>query len=107
MTTAELITVLIGTGGIGALMKVGADGLRAWRTGHAQAERNRNRTLMDRVVAAERRADDAECDADAEAAYRRIIQEYASQLRRLLMECGTPAERIPEWPERPGVRARD
>lgn len=101
MTTAQLITLLIGTGGIGALMKVAADGLRAWRTGRAAAEQHRNRTLLERVADAERRADDAEGEADAESAYRRILQEYASTLRRLLIDCGFPEGRIPPWPERP------
>ena len=101
MTTAQLITLLVGTGGIGALIKVGVDGLGAWRTGRADAEKSRNRTLLERVADAERRADHAEAETDAEAGYRRILQEYASALRRMAIECGVPESRLPPWPARP------
>lgn len=78
----------------GAMVKQSVEGWRAVRSGKARDERVHNRTLLERVAA-------AEDEADREGAYRRVISEYASKLRRLLIDLGVPEDRIPPWPPRP------
>lgn len=78
----------------GAMVKQSVEGWRAVRSGKARDERVRNRTLLERVAA-------AEDEADREGAYRRVISEYASTLRRLLIDHGVPEHLIPPWPQRP------
>ena len=86
---------------IGAMTKQLVDGWRAMRSGKARDERVKNRTLLDRMQAAECDADEARRIADVEASYRRVLSEYASALRRLLIEHGVPERIIPPWPARP------
>jgi hypothetical protein len=89
----ELITAIIGVGGLAALLPKLVEGWVAWRSGKAVAERGRNRTALQRLAAAEVRA-------EAEADFRRALEEYAGALRLLLVSAGVPAERIPAWPVR-------
>lgn len=64
-----------------------------WASGGGEREKSRFRELV-----AERGT--AEVERDAEAAYRRIMQEYCSQLRSALLEHGVPLHKIPPWPKR-------
>lgn len=93
MLTPELITAILGVGGLAAIIPKLIDGVRAWRSGRAAAERTRNRSLLERLIDAERRA-------EAEADYRRLLEEYAGALRLMLVNAGVPAGNIPPWPVR-------
>lgn len=90
MSVTELTALVIALGSMPVLLKI-IDAIRAWRSGRAQAEKMQNRNALGRLVAAEDRADE-------EAAFRRIVQEYASSLRRLLVEWGYPEEKLPPFP---------
>jgi hypothetical protein len=93
--TPELLTAIIGVGGISAIIPVVIDGLRAWRTGRASTEKNRNRSILERLADAEKRAEN-------EADFRRLLEEYAGQLRILLIGAGFTPHRLPPWPIRKG-----
>jgi hypothetical protein len=88
-----MLTAILGVGGLAAIVPKVIDGLRAWRSGRAVAERTRNRSLLERLIDAERRA-------EAEADFRRLLEEYAGVLRLMLVNSGTPASTIPPWPVR-------
>ncbi len=83
MTATEWAAVLTALG-VGAAAKELVTGLWAWMSGRQDAERGR----MRRVIA---ERDHAEAD-------RRRISEHASELRRLLIERGTPSTELPPWP---------
>jgi hypothetical protein len=89
----QLIVAVLGIGGIGAITPKIIDGLTAWRTGKAQREKANNRTALSRLVAETERA-------DREAAFRRKLEEYASGLRRMLIQLGVPEDKLPPWPQR-------
>lgn len=91
--TPEMITAILGVGGIAAILPKLIDGINAWRTGRAVAEKGHNRTILDRLTLAEKRA-------ETEAEFRRLLEDYASSLRVLLIGAGFPAEKIPAWPVR-------
>lgn len=99
---AAQIAALLSALGAGTVLAEAIRGLRAWLTGRAGRERGRNADLVQqrddayrRAQEAEERADEAARETDREARARRIAQEYASTLRRLLAEAGiTP----PPWP---------
>lgn len=90
----ELLTAILGAGGLAAIVPKLIDGWKAWRSGRAVAEKEKNKSLMDRVSAAETRL-------EAEIVWRRSNEEYAATLRRILIEVyGVPADRLPPWPIR-------
>jgi hypothetical protein len=91
--TPEVITALLGVGGLSVILPKLIDGLRAWRSGRAAAEKVNNRSLLSRLT-------DAEARAEAEAGFRRKLEEYAGALRLLLVQAGIPAEKLPPWPVR-------
>jgi hypothetical protein len=91
--TPEMLTAIIGVGGLAAIVPKIIEGLIAWRSGRAVAEKGRNRTILQRLATAETRA-------EAEAEFRRLLEEYASTLRVMLVSVGVPAEKIPPWPHR-------
>lgn len=91
----ELLTALLGAGGVAALVPKLVDGLKSWRSGRAEAEKRKNQRLSDRMTAAEGRL-------ELEIYRRRAMEEYAAVLRRLLIEdCGIEAGTLPDWPSRP------
>jgi hypothetical protein len=92
--TPELITAILGVGGLGLIVPKIIDGLQAWRSGRADEEKATNQSLFKRMLAAESRA-------EREAIFRRMIEEYAAQLRVLLVQLGHPPDRLPPWPVRP------
>lgn len=92
--TPELLTAILGAGGLAAIVPKLIDGIKAWRSGRALEEKDKNRGLVDRLAAAESRL-------EAEILWRRAVEEYASTLRRVLIEVyGVPADRLPPWPVR-------
>lgn len=82
------IALILGTLGVRELLAFVVN----WISGRAMREKGRVREVIDE-------RDKAEDERDREAAYRRIIQEHASELRRLLIEAG--AADIPPWPPSP------
>jgi hypothetical protein len=95
--TPELITALIGVGGLAAIIPKVIDGLSAWLSGRAKTEKAKNQTILSKLSAADRRA-------EAEAEFRRALEEYAGQLRLLLINAGVPPAAIPPWPVREHTR---
>jgi hypothetical protein len=91
--TAEMMTAILGVGGIAAILPKMIEGLLAWRSGRATAERGNNRTILERLTLAEKRA-------ETEASFRRLMEDYASTLRVMLIGAGVPADKIPPWPVR-------
>jgi hypothetical protein len=91
--TPEIITAILGVGGLAALLPKVIDGWVAWRSGKATSEKARNRSLLERIADAEKRA-------EAEADFRRMLEEYAGQLRILLIGAGYAMHRLPPWPVR-------
>lgn len=92
--TPELLTAILGAGGVAAILPKLVDGIKAWRSGRAVEEKNKNRGLVDRLAAAESRA-------EFEAMWRRDLQEYSAGLRRVLIEDhGVEPDRLPSWPAR-------
>lgn len=94
--TPEMWTALLGVGGLAAIVPKLVEGLIAWRSGRAVAEKGRNRSILHRLA-------DAETRAEAEADFRRLVEEYAGALRVMLVGLGVPAEKLPPWPERKHV----
>lgn len=98
--TPELITAILGVGGLAAIVPKVIDGFAAWRSGRAATEKNQNRTLLERLADADKRAEN-------EADFRRSLEEYAGALRLLLIQAGYTLHRLPPWPVRgttPGRR---
>lgn len=96
--TPEMLTAILGVGGLAAILPKLFEGLAAWRSGRAAAEKGNNRTILERLTSAERRA-------EAEAEFRRMLEDYASSLRVMLISSGIPADKIPSWPVRAGSGA--
>jgi hypothetical protein len=93
MITPELVTALLGVGGLGYIIPKSIDGWKAWKSGKALREKVENRSLLQKLISAEARA-------DAEAAFRRQFQEYAGILRVMLVNMGFPAKDLPPEPVR-------
>ena len=80
-----LTALLIAIGGVPAIIKL-LDWFKATKSGRASAEKRRNRMALNEL--------------EETSEYLRIMQEYASRLRRILIELGIPEDRIPTWPAR-------
>lgn len=91
--TPELITAIIGVGGLAAIIPKLLEGLGAWRSGRAADEKGKNQTILERLAESEKRGEN-------EADFRRALEEYAGALRLLLVEAGYALHRIPAWPVR-------
>ena len=91
--TPEMISALVGVGGLGLIIPKVIDGLSAWLSGRAKTEKEKNQSVLSKLSAADRRA-------ESEAEFRRALEEYAGRLRLLLVNAGVPASAIPPWPER-------
>lgn len=85
MTPEHVTALVIALGGVSIIPKI-IEGLRAWKSGTARAEKQRNRMALNQL--------------EEEMSYRRIMQEYASKLRRILLDIGFPEEKLPPWPVR-------
>lgn len=96
MDGAQLIATILGAGGGGAVLLALVNGLIKWLSGASGRERARNTSLEAQRAAAVKERDKASARADAAAVRRRQTEEYASRLRRQLIEAGlTPGE----WPD--------
>lgn len=96
MDSAQLIATVLGAGGGGAVLLALVNGLIKWITGAAGRERSRNTSLEAQRAAAIKERDQANDRADVAAVRARMTAEYASQLRRQLIEAGfTPGD----WPD--------
>lgn len=97
MQIPDWVAPLFGTGGFGVML---AKAIADWWSGRAQDEKDRNKSALAEIqayndrMAVEAVANDAR--ADDEAKQRRITQEYASKLRRILSEHGVEP---PPWPD--------
>ncbi|MHA7292632.1 hypothetical protein [Arthrobacter sp. HLT1-21] len=98
--TPELITALLGTGGLALIVPKIIDGLKAWRSGRAAEEKTKNKSLVERLAAAESKVDAETKRADGEAKRRRATEEYAGGLRVQLIGAGIPAADLPPWPRK-------
>ncbi len=93
MTLAEVAALITALGG-GAIIPLIGQAIRRHYTGRAGRERSRIDELVRARACAER-------DRDHQAKWRRILQEYASQLRSILIERGVPASDLPPVPSEP------
>jgi hypothetical protein len=84
--TVEQLTALVLALGVGPIALKLIDWIKAIRSGKAASEKQRNRMALNQL--------------EEEMSYRRVMQEYASRLRRMLIDLGIPEEHIPEWPAR-------
>jgi len=99
--TPELITAILGAGGLAAILPKVIDGLRAWYSGRAMEEKHKNMGLVERLADAERKTDEAEARLEDEIRNRQNMSEYAATLRRTMIdEYGVPASKLPPWPTR-------
>lgn len=92
MTPEMATAIIVALGGASLVPKI-FDGIIAWRTGKAAAEKNKNRSALGRLVEAEERADD-------EAEYARAMERFAARLERMLIQLGVPEDKMPAWPTR-------
>lgn len=86
MDTSQFLVTVIGAGGGGAALLALINGIIKWLTGAAAREKIRNTDLLSQRRHAVEERESAIKKADAEAARRRQAEEYASSLRRLLIE---------------------
>jgi hypothetical protein len=91
--TPELWTAILGIGGLAAIIPKAIDGMLAWRSGRAATEKRQNQGILERLADSEKRG-------EAEADFRRKLEEYAGALRLLLIQAGLAPHRIPPWPVR-------
>lgn len=99
MNVETVTAVIVALGGATLIPKL-LDWLKATQSGRAQAEKRKNRSILDRVDEAEERAKEADDRADDEANFRRLIEEWAGGLVYLLKQIGVPENQIPRKPER-------
>ena len=91
MTTDQWVTAVVAIfGALGIREMIPA--LGRWVTGGADREKARVQQIIHDRDAAERRA-------EREGAHRRIMDEYASALRRDLIEAGVDPEDLRPWPD--------
>ncbi len=86
-------TAIIGVGGFSVIIPKLIDGIIAWRTGRAQTEKAQNQSILDRLAESEKRS-------QAEAEWRRAVEEYAGVLRLLLVQAGMALHKVPPWPDK-------
>lgn len=91
--TPELITALLGTGGLALIIPKVIEGIRAWRSGRALEEKSKNKSLVTRLS-------ESESHAESETRWRRKLEEYAGALRVDLITHGVPEEDLRPWPKR-------
>lgn len=95
MTTGQFIIAMLGVLGAGKLLELFARQIIRHWTGKARRERSRIDQLESDRVSAER-------ERDHQALWRRLLQEYASQLRSLLIEQhGVHPRDLPPVPPEP------
>lgn len=93
MNTPETVTAIIAALGGAAIIPKIIEGLKALASGRAKEEKDQNRSLLTRVVNAEKRF-------DMEAEFRRAWEEHCAFLERLLIHMGLPKDKLPVHPTR-------
>lgn len=93
-TLIQALAALATATGIGAAAPILVRGFIAHWTGRAERDRTATADALEERDSAWRR--EARRQAEATA-----FREYASRLRRMLIEHGVPTEHIPPWPECP------
>lgn len=88
MTTTQVLIALLTSAGIGAAIVEFVKGVIKWLSGGATREKERNTSLISQRRHAIEERDEANERGDREAARRRKADEYASKLRRMLIENG-------------------
>jgi hypothetical protein len=103
METAQVVATILGAGGGGAVLLALVNGLIKWISGASSREREKNAELATQRLkaieerdAANQRTDVANERTDVANVKRRMTEEYASKLRRQLIENGLSPE---EWPD--------
>lgn len=96
MDSAQLIVAFMGAGGGGAVALALVTGIIKWISGASGRERARNTDLVSQRVKAVEERDAAIAERDNHDVRRRQTAEYASRLRRQLMENGITPE---PWPD--------
>lgn len=95
MDAAQVLVTMLGAGGGGAVLLALINGLMKWISGASGREREKNTDLISQRQSAIKDRDAAESERDEADRKRRITDEYASSLRRQLIENGlTPGA----WP---------
>jgi hypothetical protein len=102
----QIVAAVLGSAAVTSVLGVLANGLVKYFNGTAGRERSRNTGLKEQREDALRRearakadADRSDTRADLEAHNRRLTEEYASTLRRILIErFGVPEDALPPWP---------
>jgi len=100
--TPQLLVTVLGAGGGGAVMLALVTGLIKWLSGSSAREREKNTNLISQRRTAVEDRDLAENERDAADKKRRIADEYASMLRRQLIENGFVP---PPWPQEHNIPA--
>lgn len=88
------IVAIISALGLREAVAKGIEHRAKYRSGKAGRERSR-------IAELETGRREAERDRDRQAAWRRILQEYASRLRSMLIERGVSPGEIPPFPREP------
>lgn len=92
---AQQIVTLMTAGGGGAALLALITGLTKWLSGASARELEKNTNLVAQRRAAIKERDEADAERDEADRKRRISNEYASKLRRIMIENGLE---VPDWP---------
>lgn len=95
MDSAQLLVTVLGAGGGGAALLALINGVFKWLNGSAGRERDKNTSLVEQRKNAIQDRDVAERERDEADKKRRSAFEYASLLRRQLIEAGLEPVPIP------------
>lgn len=103
-TIKTLATIVISAGGA-AFIKEIVTGILKLRQGKSAREGARRQDIIAQrdEATADKKALENRCEAetkraDDEARKRRLLEEYATELRRHAIEHGTPIAALPTWP---------
>lgn len=98
-STQQIWAAVLSSAGFFTFLGIVATGIGKHINGTAGRERIRNMGMKEQRNEAWAEASRADARADREAYNRRRTEEYASGLRRDLLERGVPEEQLREWPE--------
>jgi len=93
MNIAEIIVAIGGLSGIILATPPVLKEIRAWRSGRAMVEKQRNRSAIGRVA-------QLEDELEEERTFRFAFQEYAGKVRLMIIQMGCPEDKLPPWPVR-------
>jgi len=97
-STQQLWAAVLSSAGFFTFLGIVATGIGKHITGTAGRERIRNMGMKEQRNEAWAEAAKSDIRADREAHNRRLTEEYASGLRRDLLELGVPEDKLREWP---------